>query len=169
MYKIVVVAILFCCVFRVYSQGVLEDFQKKWKNAATYTLAVADSMPAEKYDYRPTEQEMTFRQQLLHIVGNVMWLSSTYLGGEKFEKDLKSDKYSKAEVIEILQSAFAISSLALQQLKPEQLEEKVEFFAGPMNKRQILTLLNDHHTHHRGQLMVYLRLNGIKPPRYVGW
>jgi len=30
-------------------------------------------------------------------------------------------------------------------------------------------LLNDHQTHHRGQLVVYLRLNGIKPPAYIGW
>ena len=50
-----------------------------------------------------------------------------------------------------------------------QLEEKVEFFAGPMNKRQILTLLNDHQTHHCGQLIVYLRLKGVKPPDYRGW
>jgi uncharacterized damage-inducible protein DinB len=38
-----------------------------------------------------------------------------------------------------------------------------------MNKLQILNLLNDHQTHHRAQLIVYLRINGIKPPDYVGW
>jgi uncharacterized damage-inducible protein DinB len=30
-------------------------------------------------------------------------------------------------------------------------------------------LMHDHHTHHRGQIIVYLRLNGLKPPKYVGW
>jgi hypothetical protein len=32
--------------------------------------------------------------------------------------------------------------------------------------QETLTL---HQTHHRGQLVVYLRLKGIKPPQYRGW
>ena len=52
----------------------------------------------------------------------------------------------------------------------ESLEEEVDFFTTQVrNKGQILTLLNDHHTHHRGELLVYLRLQNIKPPRYQGW
>jgi len=50
-----------------------------------------------------------------------------------------------------------------------QLDEKVKFFAGPMTRRQILILMHDHQTHHLGQLIVYLRLKGIKPPDYIGW
>jgi uncharacterized damage-inducible protein DinB len=38
-----------------------------------------------------------------------------------------------------------------------------------MNKLQIINLINDHQTHHRAQLLVYLRLKGVKPPEYVGW
>ena len=46
---------------------------------------------------------------------------------------------------------------------------KVDFFAGPKTRSQIIQLVDDHHTHHRAQLIIYLRLLGIKPPRYVGW
>ena len=49
------------------------------------------------------------------------------------------------------------------------LDEEVQFFAGPMSKRQILVLMNDHLTHHRGQMIVYVRLKGVKPPAYKGW
>ena len=45
----------------------------------------------------------------------------------------------------------------------------VEFFAGEKSKLQILNLLQDHVTHHRGQLIVYLNLKKIEPPSYVGW
>ncbi|WP_374662973.1 DinB family protein [Parasegetibacter sp. NRK P23] len=38
-----------------------------------------------------------------------------------------------------------------------------------MSKLQIINLLSDHQTHHRGQLLVYLRLCGLTPPKYVGW
>jgi len=57
----------------------------------------------------------------------------------------------------------------VQALKEENLDEKVDFFAGEKNKLQILNLLQDHVTHHRGQLAVYLNLKGIKPPAYTGW
>jgi uncharacterized damage-inducible protein DinB len=50
-----------------------------------------------------------------------------------------------------------------------QMDEKVKFFAGPITRRQILILMHDHQTHHLGQLIVYLRLKGIKPPDYIGW
>ncbi len=38
-----------------------------------------------------------------------------------------------------------------------------------MNKLQINNPMQDHQTHHRAQLLNYLRLNGIKPPAYIGW
>jgi uncharacterized damage-inducible protein DinB len=54
-------------------------------------------------------------------------------------------------------------------INEKQLDEIVPFFAGPKARRQILILMHDHQSHHVGQLIVYLRLNGIKPPAYVGW
>jgi len=50
---------------------------------------------------------------------------------------------------------------------PNRLEERQDYFGADRTKMQILILLADHVTHHRGQMLVYLRLNGLKPPRYV--
>lgn len=156
--------------FRVVAQnGYIQDFKKKWKNAADYTIELAESMPEEFYDFKPTADQQTFKEQLLHMVTNMNWLSSAYLGGEKIDSDLKSTDYSKEEIILILKNGYDLALQAVNNFKSESLEENVDFFAGEMNKRQILTLMNDHSTHHRGQLIVYLRLKGIKPPRYRGW
>ena len=38
----------------------LEDFSKKWENAKEYTLEFAKAMPADKYDFKPADEEMTF-------------------------------------------------------------------------------------------------------------
>ncbi|MBI1228072.1 MAG: DinB family protein [Bacteroidetes bacterium] len=149
--------------------GYLPEFQQKWQNAASYTIEVAEAMPEYGYGFKPTEAEMTFGKQLLHIMSNMTWLSRDYLGGGSFDHDLKREDLTKTEIITLLQQAFDHAGKAAAALTPEQLEEKVEFFAGPMTKRQILTLMNDHLTHHRGQLVVYLRLNGIEPPDYRGW
>lgn len=149
--------------------GFLRDFQEKWDNSTNYTIEVAQAMPADSFDYKPTEDQMTFKEQLLHMMGNINWLSSKYLGGKTIDYDLKSTEYSKEELMKMLKEVYGNASEAIKNVGAEALEEKVDFFAGPKTRRQIINLLNDHSTHHRGQIIVYLRLNGIKPPRYRGW
>jgi hypothetical protein len=50
-------------------------------------------MPEDKYDYKPREREMSFKEQLLHIQDNMNWLN-TYFSENKYEK--KSQKDSKS-------------------------------------------------------------------------
>ncbi|HQW27038.1 MAG TPA: hypothetical protein PLV75_13805, partial [Saprospiraceae bacterium] len=52
----------------------LSDYKIKWKNAAAYTLEFAKAMPEDHYGYTPTAIEMTFREQLKHMAGNMVWL-----------------------------------------------------------------------------------------------
>ena len=142
----------------------------KLKNAKAYTLQVANLMPAEKYDYKPSNEEMAFGKQLLHISENLCWLSSSYLTSNKnpiTEADAKLT--SKQDIITATTKAYDFAITTLQNFDTKTLADTVKFFAGPMNKLQIINLIQDHQTHHRAQLLVYLRLNGIKPPSYVGW
>ncbi len=147
----------------------LKEYQQKWANNKAYTLELAEAMPEEFYTYRPSEEQRTFQEQLLHIVGNMTWLTSSYLGGTKVAADLKKKDYKKAEVIAIMTSAFDLAAEATAKLPVEELETTVDFFAGPMSKRQIMVLMNDHLVHHRGQVITYARLKGVKPPSYRGW
>ena len=57
----------------------------------------------------------------------------------------------------------------LAPLTEKDLNHIVDFVAGKMSRRRIMLLLTDHVTHHRGQLVVYLRLKGVEPPAYRGW
>jgi uncharacterized damage-inducible protein DinB len=68
-----------------------------------------------------------------------------------------------------LNQAFELSMTALKNAENKDLSLKVDFFAGEKSLLQIIELMDDHLTHHKGQLAVYLRLNGITPPRFVGW
>lgn len=147
----------------------IDVFLEKWQNSKTYLLDIAKAMPEDKYNYKPTEREMSFGEQLLHIKGNMDWLSTSYFTDEKYDKKKDNTKYSKEEIISMLEKSFDNVFENIKNSKPESLKEKVEFFAGPKTKLQILNLLQDHVTHHRGQLIVYLNLNEIVPPKYVGW
>jgi uncharacterized damage-inducible protein DinB len=142
----------------------------KLKHAKEYTLHVATLMPAEKYSYKPSLEEMDFGRQLLHIADNLCWLSSTYLTVNKnplTEADTKATL--PEDIIAVVAKAYDFAIDACKNFDTKSLAEPVKFFAGPINKLQIINLVQDHQTHHRAQLLVYLRLNGIKPPKYVGW
>jgi hypothetical protein len=42
-------------------------FAKHWQISKEFTLAVAEAMPAEGYDFKPTAEEMSFGQLMVHI------------------------------------------------------------------------------------------------------
>ena len=109
-------------------------------------------------------------KQLLHISQNLCWLSSTYITSNKNPLTEAEGKLtSKKDITTIVAKAYDFAVDALQNFDTKALADTVKFFAGPMNKLQIINLIQDHQTHHRAQLLVYLRLNTIKPPDYVGW
>ncbi len=145
------------------------QLSRKWENAKAYALKMADLMPAENYDFRAVADVMSFKEQLLHIADNMKWLSSTFLFSKGSKQVADTTILDKAVVIKFLSDAYDQALTAHHKLSPKQLDEVVPFFAGPMTRRQILILMHDHQTHHVGQLIVYLRLKGIKPPAYVGW
>ncbi|RMA65915.1 DinB family protein [Ulvibacter antarcticus] len=144
-------------------------FLEKWGNSRNYLLEVAEAMPEESFDFKPTERQMSFKEQLIHIKGNMDWLSTSYFTDNEFEKGVSEIPVTKAETIEVLTNAFDAVSEIISITSEAELNEIVDFFSGPKSKLQILSLLQDHVTHHRGQLIVYLNLNGINPPNYVGW
>lgn len=141
---------------------------RKLRNSKEYTLKVANLMPENKYSFKPNPEEMNFGEQILHIASNLGWLSSSFLKSST-NPISKSEILNKPDLINKLTLAYNFSLNVLEHFDRRQLSDTVSFFAGPMNKLQIINLINDHQTHHRGQLLVYLRLNGIKPPDYIGW
>ncbi len=151
------------------NDSLLNQLSAKWKNAKTYALKVAELMPEEQYNFKPVPDEMSFAEQLLHIAQNMNWLSSAYLLGSKQNSKSDAKVLSKKSIINTISTTYDSALAVHYRLTPKQLDEVVPFFAGPKSRRQILILMHDHQTHHIGQLIVYLRLKGIKPPDYVGW
>lgn len=140
---------------------------EKWQNSKNYLIAIAQEMPDSLYNYKPTAREMSFGEQLEHINQNIEWLATTYF--DKQEAEVSNTENPKQRIISNLSNSFDLVFKTVNSFPNERLGESVDFFAGEKSRLQILNLLHDHVTHHRGQLIVYLNLNDIKPPSYVGW
>lgn len=167
MNKILFILISFLFINMNAQDQTIPAFLEKWENSKTYLLEIAEAMPLEKYDYKPTSREMTFLEQLQHIQQNMEWLGTTYFDKEEGSTLIKNN--IKLQTIFNLKDAFDRINQAVLNTNSEDLKTKVDFFAGEKTKLQMLNLLQDHVTHHRGQLIVYLNLNNVEPPKYTGW
>ncbi|GGE15013.1 DNA damage-inducible protein DinB [Marinithermofilum abyssi] len=149
--------------------SVKEELLASWKRSRQLTKEVAEAMPAEKWDFRPTDDVMSFREQVLHILAGEQWFLRGMQEGEwEFRPEITLERYpdmaSTLEAVtywtdrhaELISSIEDLDAKVTTPLKPDV----------PLPKRILLQGAITHEVHHRGQLIVYLRLNGIQPPAF---
>jgi uncharacterized damage-inducible protein DinB len=147
------------------SPSVVKELVATWQRAATDIIDVAEAMPEEKYAYKPTAEISTFRDQLVHVTGITQRFIDS-AKGTKSESGHANPAMKKAEVIALLKQTLQTGQEMLGSLTDAQLLEQVKFpFGDRMVTRFTFWLgpLYQFRNHH-GQLVVYLRLNGIVPP-----
>jgi len=129
-------------------------------------VAAVEEMPADKFSYKPTEQQMTFGHLVLHIIGANNHLCSTIgnLPEVKPSVPLK-DTDSKDTLVAALKSSFDFCSTALDKIDDSKLGDEVELFGGRKGPMAfaLIALTNDWADHYSSAAM-YLRLNGLLPP-----
>jgi uncharacterized damage-inducible protein DinB len=158
------------------SQTTIKDAMiKHWKATGQLTIAVAEAMPAEDYNFRPNPEEMSFGQLMAHIAladrgacANASGMTPPALGGAiaSFAKDPKQE-VDKESALAFQTQVFDFCNKAVTSVTLEQLDKVV----GPANRNltgyEWLWSYFTHTAHHRGQAEVYLRVKNIKPPGYV--
>ncbi|MBZ5726715.1 MAG: DinB family protein [Acidobacteriia bacterium] len=148
----------------------MDDFLKDWKISKQFTIAVAEKMPAEFYDFKATPEEMSFGQQMIHIAGS-LFSRFHQMSGEKLPYSGPPAKITRDVAIEWLNQSFDYVLKVLPKLTDAQLakdEFKVDWEGRPVaNGRDMIMNMFVHVAHHRAQCEVYLRLKGITPPVYT--
>ena len=76
---------------------------------------------------------------------------------------------SKKQVMQFVKDAYEYGLKAMTELEEKSLSKEFIWNGSKLNKYQFLNLIQDHQAHHVGQLIVYLRINNIEPPKYIGW
>lgn len=146
-------------------QWILDELMVKWKNNKEYCIEMIEAMPEEEFNFIPAEDMMTFREQLAHIVTTLHWQMDK-LG---FDNHPEFTSNSKEEIISSYNNLFDYLISELEAMDQAALKDSVEVFYGESSIQRLLNLMDNHIAHHRGQMIVYLRLKGIKPPKYRGW
>ena len=150
----------------------IKEYLERLENSRKYLILVAETMPQEKYGFKATPESLSFAENLMHIGFALDWHSQSLLGG-RASREWKTDtvykvaEKSKEEMIDTVNKTFDEAIKLIEKFEPIKLDDELDYFGLNRTKRQIFLLLADHITHHRGQMLVYMRLNGLVPPRYV--
>lgn len=128
-------------------------------------VAAAEEMPADKYSYKPTEQQMTFGHLVLHIIGSNDHLCSTIGDTPAPPNPGLKETDDKAKLVDALKSSFEFCNTALNKVDDSKLGDQVELFGGRKGPRAfaLIALTNDWADHYSAAAM-YLRLNNLLPP-----
>jgi len=135
-------------------------------------LGLAEAMPEDKYSYVPAVGKFdgvrSFGEQVKHVACAQFAFFIEFEGKkppEDCEKGGHDPAKSKAELIKYLKDSFDYSNRVLATLTANNALDRVEGrYAGPSTKLGISVIAVWHITDHYGQLVEYLRLNGIVPP-----
>jgi len=140
-------------------------------------VGLADAMPEDKYSFAPTNGEFkgvrTFAQQVKHIATVNNRFFGAVLGqpaatpASQFEAENGSDSIqTKAQILQYLKDSFALGHKAIATINADNAFAPMKTQATPFLRTPAAVIIFDcaHTMDHYGQMVEYLRDNGIVPP-----
>jgi DinB superfamily len=128
-------------------------------------VGAAEEMPADKYGFKATPEQMTFGHLTLHILEANYVFCSKIGGAAAPERPKVGDTDPKDKLVEQLKASFDFCSTALAKLDDSNLGESLTLFGERKATRAaaILMFASSWGDHYSLQ-STYLRLNGHLPP-----
>ena len=152
----------------VFGQFTQSEMVKEWQRAKAYTKEYLDAMPEDGYALKPTPGIRSFAEQMLHLAWTNYFFAS-WAGGkqdpyEKIEAE-NIAPHTKEATTKMVMDSYDYMISTLRDMTPDQMNELRK--RGKDNQISNANLFGkafEHQTHHRGQMTIYLRLEGITPP-----
>ncbi len=139
------------------------------------SVPAVEAMPEKQFDFVPKNGEFatvrTFAQQVTHVANDNFIVAAAILREKPpvavGPADFANPPKTKAEILKILKDSLTYAHKAIDSINEQNAFEKVQSPYDPNGSTNNLSLMTGMLTHnwdHYGQLVVYLRMNGIIPP-----
>lgn len=129
------------------------------------TLGALSAMPADKYSYKPTPEQMSFGHLAAHIIefNNSFCAKAADVAEPKVEEAKETDP--KDKLVAAATASYDFCGDALGKMDDSKLADNIEIFHGRQAPRAMASLiLASGWADHYSTAAIYLRLNGITPP-----
>ena len=129
----------------------------------TYVTATAEQVSEDLYSFQPTDEVRTMGALLGHIADASLFFCNGASGLEMPDIGNAEEMTSKAELQQALADAFAFCDSAFDAVDANA-DEAVDFFNAEHSRVGVLAFNNAHNYEHYGNLVTYMRINGMVPP-----
>lgn len=139
------------------------DAARSWLQIEAKNLtAAAQEMPADKYDFHPTPQQMTFAHLMTHIGGSNRIMCSAIAGDPQPKDTGVTEKDGKDKLLAEVRASFDYCASALAKVDDSKLGEELPLFKHTRANVMMFLIadLGDHYS----LAATYLRMNGLVPP-----
>lgn len=128
-------------------------------------IAAAEAMPAEKYSYKPTPEQMTYGALIAHTAEANNTLCSAFSGQAARATAKAEEKDGKDKIVAALKASFDFCNSVLANADDSNLGDSVALFGGRKGPRaSALFFLTGTWSSHYSMAAMHLRLNRILPP-----
>jgi hypothetical protein len=148
-------------------------------NVEKLVVDAAEAMPEDRFNFSPESLKIpgadykgvrTFALQVRHVAASNYYLWSS-VTGDKIPDDFKGGNgpenvKSKADIVKFLKDSFALGHKAAAALTSQNMLQAAEGSKSP--RLHLATFAVAHACDHYGQMVEYLRMNGIVPPASRG-
>ncbi len=151
--------------FAQQAAGLKSDFIKEWEGQKATLVKIAEAMPENKYSFKATPAQRDFGGHVMHVAQiNVMVLKM--LGGKAAAPAINEKAATKAEMIKAMSDSFDYGTALLNEQTDQSMAQSIQGppWMGPSTRARIIAFLIGHTQDTYGQMVVYLRLNGLVPP-----
>lgn len=131
-------------------------------------VPLVEAMPADKFNFAPTNGNFqgvrTFAQQIQHVIGaNYRMFSDAASMQPAHMPDIQALR-TKEQLVQALKDSFTFAHSAVATLDNDTAMETVKPMEGVRTRAGIMLFAIIHMNDHFGQMVEYLRMNGIVPP-----
>ena len=138
----------------------LEGVQKK-------IAALANALPADKYNWRPSTDSRSFAEVFLHVAGERYQILK--LGGAEppasFQgKNFDKSTTEKAQIVDELNKSWDFAQKNINGMSNADFAKLLPKLGPQANAGDVVYILVADAHEHLGQLVAYSRVNGIVPP-----
>jgi hypothetical protein len=128
-------------------------------------LAAIEAMPADKFSYRPSDNQISFGHLVVHITESNNSLCAQAADVSAPQASQVKDTDSKDKLLDAAKASFDFCEQAIAKMDDSKLGDSVQLFGGHQFPRAMAALgLASGWADHYGAAAMYLRLNGILPP-----
>ena len=153
----------------IFAQDLLvKDAQGQWKTASSNVLKAAKKMPAEKYDYKASPEVRTFGGFIGHVADAGVLFCAAVAGEKKAPPGAEKSLKTKEALIGALEESIAYCDKVYAGVTGASALETVKFFGQDRTRAGVMFFNNMHTYEHYGNIVTYMRANGLVPPSSEG-